>query len=221
MKWLAGVLFLAVVGIALISCGGQGTAPGVPILNDYRTGSKPIVKPESLCIRNPDNPDGWICSGRPTRTPIPSPPPYGSQGSCAVGYVYFSDGCEDDGTNLALYPGWASWASYTYASLAVLKFNDSHFWPEHLVCYLTGSTNPQVDQAITDNFNIYHYEQTGDPPVGTTGILTFTYTDPTVGAKTIQYHIFHYGQYSLPPLGTVDLYNVGTAYIPGFPNCPS
>ncbi|MGH7837109.1 MAG: hypothetical protein ACREQC_04695, partial [Candidatus Binataceae bacterium] len=33
-----------------------------------------------------------------------APPPYGNQGDCPVGYLYFSDGCETDGTNVELYP---------------------------------------------------------------------------------------------------------------------
>lgn len=161
-KTATRILISLVVAAVLVSCNGQGTSP---IVNDYRTGIKdPRVHPESLCVGNGRG--GWICSGGGSSTPHT---PYGTQGSCGAGYLYFSDGCEDIGTNIALYPNWGSWS--VFGSYAFLKFNDSHFWPTHLACYLTGSTNAQVDQAITNNFNIYHCEQAGDPVVGTSASI--------------------------------------------------
>jgi hypothetical protein len=143
---------------------------------------------------------------------------YGTQGGCGTGYLYFSDGCEDDGTDPAIYPQWDTFASiFNYASI---HFNDSHFWARHLACYLTGSTNLQVDTAIDNNFINVYYKSPSDPPVGGAAAqFAFQYVDPITATKTITYRIRHMGEFPSGTL-TVDTYVVGTAFIRGLPDCP-
>lgn len=158
----ASRLLLAVIVVAVsASCNGSYVSPMV--VRDYRTGSPDHrVSPQSICIKRGN---GWWCPPE-SSNPKPTPPPvYGSQGPCGAGYLYFSDGCEDIGTNVALYSGWQNWLNWPLSvNLAVIKFNDNHFWKQHLACVVAPSTNADVDGAITHDFNINHLQQPGIRP---------------------------------------------------------
>lgn len=140
------------------SCGGGSVS--VPGVRDYRTQNPDQrVTPQSLCYKVPG---GYRCPGSSSGTGGKHPV-YGTQGPCGSGYLYFSNGCVDDGTNVALYSGWQNWFNWPLVNSAVIKFNDNHFWTQHLECWLTPSTNTDVDSAITHDFNINHFEKAGDP----------------------------------------------------------
>lgn len=120
---------------------------------------------------------------------------------------------------MALYAGWQNWINwFIHTEIAVIKFNNGHFWNRHLACYVTPATNDQVDQAITNDFSVNHWQKTGDPAVGTNAQFVFSFN---ANAQTypITYRIFHYGNLTQGAY-TYDTYIVGTAFIRGKPNCP-
>ncbi len=160
MKTAARILISLLSVVVLVSCNGQGTAP---VVNDYRTGIKdPRVRPESLCVGNGRG--GWICSGGGGS----SVPPiyYGTQGPCAVGYLYFSSGCEDDNWAFAqTYPMWTG-NNIIAALLYVFNIHTEHFWNPHLACYLTGSTANQYEAAVAQDFDA-QWNANNIPAVGT------------------------------------------------------
>lgn len=207
MRSASRLLVILVLCVFTASCGGSVAPP----VHDYRNGtSSRNASPQSLCVKRQT---GWYCSGGGGG----GGPVFGTRGSCQTNYIYFSDGCEDDGSDPALYAQWASW--YSIIDIALLHFNDSHYWNRHLACYLPGSTNTQVDNAISQDFNNRHYKQAGDPAVGARAQFAFVYTDPQAGQVSITYRIFHLGMYQFG-VANYDTYNVGTAFLLDHPNCP-
>ncbi len=156
---------------------------------------------------NCDNPNVAKYDTRCGGDPRLKPQYYGSQGVCSLGFLYFSDGCEDDSvaTNSA-YNSWFDIVTKWLNSGYVLYIHDSHFWNKHLACYLSGS-NQNYDSAVSQDFYSIYLTGVNIPAQGAFADFSLTYSGL-------------YTKYRLTTVQTGAYYTVGTAYIPGRPNCP-
>jgi len=91
-----------------------------------------------------------------------------------------------------------------YPSIANIYFNVAHFWNQHLSCYLKGTQSAFLD-AVAANLNTQIASGYWDSPFAVYSQNTMTYE-----GNVIQYNVWHFP-------GSDFL--VGTAYIPGKPNC--
>lgn len=100
------------------------------------------------------------------------------------------------------------WAGYiarlTFANYT-LYFKDDHIWPRHLACYLPG-TNDQFYQAVRDDFFKIYLQGTSPAPGGTEDYRI------QYGSTSVIYRVY--------AVTADQYYSVGTAFIPGLPNCP-
>ena len=106
-----------------------------------------------------------------------------------------------DGTSTVVWPSWLSFPSRSF-----IYFNVGHFWSQHLACYLKSSQDAFLDAVAADlNMRI----SSGQGPTGPASV-TYDFTFNDQGTQTpIEYRASRPG---------AD-YLVGTAYIPGRPNC--
>jgi len=164
---------------------------------------------------NCDNPNiaryDTRCGGDPRLTPRN----FGSQGVCPPGALYFANSdylsypnhtfCEDNSYSQSDVRYWAGYiARLTFANYT-LYFKDDHIWPRHLACYLPG-TNDQFYQAGRDDF-FKIYLQGASPAPGGTEDYRIQY-----GSTSVIYRVY--------AVTADQYYSVGTAFIPGLPNCP-
>jgi hypothetical protein len=192
------LILLALVAVSS-SCSGSSSIPaanGQAVVRDYRHAPPTLrVSPWSICKV------GHPCSGGSSL-----PKNWGTQGSCALGYIDFSDGCEDDSTTFAAqYAGWFDPITFIEANY-VIEFDPDHYWKRHLACYLTG-TPDQWASAASQFFYLHVYSTDNAPPQSAFADYTFTYQGlPTVfRVFTVKANAF---------------YDVPTAFVKFKPNCP-